>query len=151
MNTIYTGGTFDLFHAGHVDLLRQCRKIAGPDGKVVVALNRDAFIATFKGRAPVCTYQERKTVLEACIYVDKVIENSGDQDSTVTIEQVGPQFIVIGSDWMERDYYKQMNFTPTWLAERDITLLYVPRHRQVSSTDIKARTNGQLATRSLPT
>jgi glycerol-3-phosphate cytidylyltransferase len=118
---------------------------------VVIALNRDRFVAEFKGRPPVCTYRERREVLEACVYVDEVVENAGDQDSTVTIEQVQPDFILIGDDWAQRDYYKQMNFTPTWLDERGITLLYVPRQRKISSTMIKERTNGQLGTRPLPT
>lgn len=154
MSTVYTGGTFDLLHAGHVDLLKVCRKIAGPDGRVVVALNRDRFVEMFKGQRPVCTYPERRAMLEGCRYVDEVVENSGDQDSTVTIELVQPDYILIGDDWATKDYFKQMGFSQVWLDERGITLLYVPRHRNLSSTDIKARTvgaNGQLAARPLPT
>ena len=48
MNIIYTGGTFDLFHSGHVNLLKRCREVAGQEGKVVVALNTDDFIFQFK-------------------------------------------------------------------------------------------------------
>jgi len=137
---VYTGGSFDVFHAGHADFLYQCKKIAGPDGKVVVALNSDEFVARFKSQ-PTCTYEERRRVLEACRYVDEVVENVGNEDSTKTIESLvcRPNFLVIGDDWANRDYYKQMNFTPEWLAERDISLLYVPRHRHLSSTDIKQR------------
>lgn len=138
MRTVYTGGSFDLFHAGHVDFLRECRKIAGEGGRVVVALNSDYFVKEFK-RPPVCKYDERKTVLEACRYVDEVVLNSGDKDSKPTIERVKPDFIVIGDDWAKRDYYAQMSFTPEWLAEQDISLIYVPRHRNISSTDIRGR------------
>lgn len=131
---------FDLLHAGHVDFLEACRKIAGTDGRVVVALNRDAFVAGFKGAPPVCRYAERKRCLEAVRYVDEVIENSGDHDSTFAIEAVRPDFIVIGSDWAGRDYYRQMGFTPVWLRERGIQLVYVPRDRDLSSTIVKTRT-----------
>jgi cytidyltransferase-like protein len=62
---VYTGGTFDLFHAGHAFLLSQCRKLAGPDGKVVIALNTDQFTASYKGRPPIGCYSEREAVLPA--------------------------------------------------------------------------------------
>jgi glycerol-3-phosphate cytidylyltransferase len=137
--TVYTGGTFDLLHAGHVDFLAVCRKIAGDNGRVVVSLNGDDFVESYKGKPPICSYYERKDVLMACRYVDEVILNSGKHDSKPAILEVNPDFILIGDDWAHRDYYKQMSFTPEWLAELNIVLLYVPRLRVLSSTDIKAR------------
>ena len=80
MPNIYTGGTFDLFHEGHVELLRSCKRLAG-DGLVIVALNTDEFIERFKASGPVQTYRERKTVLESCKYVDLVVPNIGEEDS----------------------------------------------------------------------
>lgn len=150
MPIVYTGGTFDVFHAGHVDFLRVCRKVAGEYGKVVVALNHDSFVETFKGKAPVCSYSERKLVLLSCRYVTEVIENIGDADSRGTIELVAPDFILIGDDWAHKDYYKQMGFTPLWLDQHSISLLYVPRQLIVSSTVIKERFRGQLDTLSVP-
>lgn len=139
--TVYTGGTFDLFHAGHVALLKQCRKLARPEGRVVVALNGDAFIASFKHRAPVMTYAEREAVLTACSYVDEVTPNLAGRDSRPTIESVRPDYIVIGLDWAQRDYYQQMGFDQAWLDERNITLLYVAHAHSsgLSTTDIRAR------------
>lgn len=139
MSTVYTGGTFDLFHAGHVDLLRTCHKIAGDDGRVVVALNPDAFIEEFKGKAPVLNYVERKAVLESCRYVTEVVENTSGADSKPTIKLVRPDFIVIGDDWAKRDYYAQMMFTPEWLDRWNIRLIYVARQRHLSSTQVKQR------------
>lgn len=141
MPTVYTGGTFDLFHAGHAALLAACRKVAGPDGRVVVALNRDAFVASYKGRAPVLTYDERAAVLDACRHVDEVVPNALGADSRPTIEAVRPDIIAIGADWAGKDYYRQMGFTPQWLDERGITLVYVS-HRwsdALSTTDIRVR------------
>ena len=136
--TIYTGGTFDLFHAGHVQFLSQCAQL----GAVTIALNTDEFITTYKGKPPVMNYHERKTVLEACKYVSAVVENINGMDSTPTILQVEPNIIAIGSDWARRDYYKQMGFTQDWLDEHNISLLYIPYTQGVSSTNIKARVNG---------
>jgi glycerol-3-phosphate cytidylyltransferase len=136
---VYTGGTFDLFHAGHTYLLSQCRKLAGTDGKVVVSLNTDSFAATYKGKPPVCTYAEREAVLRGCRHVDEVIRNAYGQDSKPTIEAVRPDLIVIGIDWAGRDYHAQMAFTNQWLDDHGISLMYVPHPLPLSSSDIRSR------------
>jgi cytidyltransferase-like protein len=138
---VYTGGTFDLFHAGHAALLAHCRKLAGSDGRVVVALNTDGFVASYKRKAPVCTYPEREAVLLSCRYVDEVVQNRMGADSRPTIEAVRPDIVVIGTDWARRDYYQQMGFDQSWLDARSITLVYVAHaHSEgLSSTDLKVR------------
>jgi glycerol-3-phosphate cytidylyltransferase len=135
MGLIYTGGTFDLFHAGHVEFLRRCYEL----GPVVVSLNTDEFIYEYKGKNPAISYENRKSVLEACRYVDRVVENIGNEDSKPAIEQVEPDLVVIGSDWAKRNYYEQMKFTQDWLDERGIGLLYLPYTKGISSTNIKER------------
>jgi glycerol-3-phosphate cytidylyltransferase len=132
---IYTGGTFDLLHKGHVEFLKRCSEF----GSVTVALNTDEFIKEYKGQAPVMTYEERKAVLEACRFVDKVIPNRGGANSKPSIMAVMPDMIIIGSDWAVRDYHKQMGFTQSWLDERSIMLCYIPYTQGISSTDIKKR------------
>lgn len=139
MNVVYTGGTFDLFHLGHVNLLERCRSFAGPEGSVIVSLNTDEFIKAYKGKAPICSYDERRSVLLSCRYVDSVIPNVGGADSKVAIEMASPNLIVIGSDWARRDYYSQMGFTQDWLDERGIGLCYVPYTDSISTTAIKKR------------
>lgn len=133
--TIYTGGTFDLFHAGHANFLRRCKEL----GEVTVALNTDDFIFDYKGRAPVMSYQERESVLVSCRFVDRVLPNFGGANSKPTIELVQPDMIIIGSDWARRDYYKQMQFDQDWLDERGIALCYIPYTDNISSTDVKNR------------
>jgi len=139
MAVVYTGGTFDLFHSGHVNLLRRCRQIAGEKGLVIVSLNTDDFIIKYKGTGPICSETERKAVLESCVYVDQVVMNVGNSDSKITIQKVDPDYIVIGSDWAKKDYYKQMGFDQDWLDKNDIGLCYVPYTKAISSTDIKRR------------
>lgn len=132
---VYTGGTFDLFHAGHVNFLRRCWEL----GEVIVSLNTDEFIEDYKGKRPVMSFAERAAVLEACRYVSYVTENSGGADSKVAIDRWRPDVIAIGSDWARKDYYKQMNFTQDWLDEKGISLMYIPYTDGVSSTNIKSR------------
>jgi glycerol-3-phosphate cytidylyltransferase len=134
-SAVYTGGTFDLFHAGHVNFLRQCAQ----RGYVTVALNTDEFIKKYKGQPPVMSYAEREAILLACKYVSAVVPNISGADSKPTISAVRPKFIVIGDDWLDKDYCKQMDFTPEWLKENRIELVYVPYTKNISTTEIKRR------------
>ena len=136
---IYTGGTFDLFHAGHVNFLKICKEIAGVSGTVTVSLNTDEFIYEYKKSYPILNYEQRYDVLIACKYVDYVIPNKDGKDSKPAIEDCSPDIIAIGSDWARKDYYKQMNFDQDWLDERNISLLYIPYTQGISSTLIKGK------------
>lgn len=78
---VYTGGTFDTLHAGHIKFLSYCRKIAGNDGLVVVALNKDEFIKRFKGKKPIFNYKTREKMLYQSGLVDLVVENEKGEDS----------------------------------------------------------------------
>lgn len=131
---IYTGGTFDLFHAGHLNFLETCSRF----GSVTVSLNTDDFIRSYKGVPPVIPYDERKSVLLGCRYVDHVVENIGGHDSKIAIQKESPNVVAIGSDWARKDYYKQMQFDQDWLDEMNIMLLYIPYSSGVSSTSIKS-------------
>lgn len=132
---VYTGGTFDLFHANHVKFLKRCAEL----GSVTVSLNTDEFILAYKGKPPVISYEERAAVLLGCRYVSAVVPNVGGADSRPAIDLVRPDLIVIGSDWARRDYYAQMGFNQDWLDERGISMCYVPYGKGVSSTQIKER------------
>jgi glycerol-3-phosphate cytidylyltransferase len=132
---VYTGGTFDLFHHGHLAFLKRCHSL----GSVVVSLNRDEFVESYKGKPPVMTYSEREAVLLGCRFVDEVIPNNGGGDSRSSIEQAQPDLIVIGSDWARRDYYKQMGFDQDWLDSKGIGLCYIPYTQGISTTGLKAR------------
>jgi glycerol-3-phosphate cytidylyltransferase len=136
---IYTGGTFDLFHSGHVELLRRLKHMAGPGGRVIVSLNTDEFVEKFKGNKPVMSYKERFAVVSACKYVDLVVENYGGADSKPVILDVKADFVVAGTDWSDKDYMKQMGFTREWLEENNVGFGFLPYTDGVSSTDIKKR------------
>ena len=149
VNIVYTGGTFEFFHPGHVNFLRQCWKIAGnpyswfgesvTDNKVVVSLNTDEFVERYKGYKPLFSYDERKMMLQSCKYVCDVVPNIGGENSKPAIEKIKPDFIVVGSDWAKKDYYTQMGFTQKWLDSKGILLIYVPYTEGISSTDLKKR------------
>ena len=132
---VYTGGTFDLLHAGHMNFLRRCAEL----GSVTVSLNTDEFIEEYKGKRPILSYEEREGALLGCRWVDRVVPNLGGIDSRIAIGLSEPDLIVIGSDWARRDYYAQMGFDQDWLDERGIGLCYIPYTQGISSTVIKER------------
>lgn len=134
---VYTGGTFDLFHYGHVNLLRQCHEIAN-GGKVTVALNTDEFSNSYK-QPTVMSLGERMEVVGACRYVDEVIVNLGGADSKPAILSVMPNVIVVGNDWAKKDYHHQMGFSPEWLTRYNIQVVFVPYTSSISTTQIRQR------------
>ena len=133
--SIYTGGTFDLYHAGHARFLARCAEL----GEVTVSLNTDEFIEEYKGKPPVISFADRAEVLLSTRSVSQVIPNSGGSDSRWAIEAVMPDIIAIGTDWARRDYYKQMGFDQDWLDDRGIALIYIPYTQGISSTAVKER------------
>lgn len=138
--TVLTLGTFDLFHTGHVELLRRCAGLAGASGRVVVGLNTDEFIERYKGRRPVIGYADRKAVLEGCRYVDEVVENA-QLDGTIrdVLGAVRPNVIAVGADWQARDYLAQIGISTLDLRLFSTSVEYLPYTPGISSTAIKER------------
>jgi len=138
---IYTGGTFDCFHWGHAELLKRLKEMAGTDGVVIVSLNTDEFIEEYKKQKPIMSYKEREAVLLSCKYVDLVVPNIGGADSKPAILAANANLIAIGSDWLGKDYMKQMSFSKEWLEDHNIGLAYIPYTKGISTTEIKKRIN----------
>lgn len=136
---VATAGTFDLFHAGHANLLRRCRWLAGEDGEVVVILNLDEFVEAYKGRRPVVAYQDRAAVLRALRDVDVVVPNVGGADLKPSLIEIAPDLLVVGDDWRDKDYYGQIGATPAWLRRRGITVRFEPYTPHISTTLLRAR------------
>ena len=67
MITVYVIGVFDLFHRGHIELLKRAK---GLGDKLIVAINSDEMVADYK-RRPFINENDRLTVVEACSYVDE--------------------------------------------------------------------------------
>lgn len=132
---LYTGGTFDLFHYGHVNFLKKCKQICDT---VIVALNTDEFVSEYKA-STVMNYKEREKSLLSCQYVTSVIPNISGKDSRPTILSIKPNIIAVGDDWAHKDYYKQMGFDEEWLEEYNIVLVYIPYTRGISSSEIRQR------------
>ncbi len=91
--TVFTNGCFDLFHYGHVDFLRRCRRLGS---RLIVGLNTDASIRRLKGaQRPIIAECWRQDIVAACRYVDEV--HLFDEDTPVhLIDLLRPDILVKG-------------------------------------------------------
>lgn len=133
---LLTLGTFDTPHIGHAIFLRRCERFAD---RVVVGVNSDEFVASFKGVRPVYGWDERATLIRDLGY--EVIANPSA--GREIIERVRPEVLAVGSDWARRDYYAQIDVDQDWLDLRGITMVYIPYTPGISSTDLKERLGGR--------
>jgi glycerol-3-phosphate cytidylyltransferase len=136
---VLTMGTFDLFHVGHLELLKACSTLCHPDPTVHVGVNTDDFVAAFKGHHPIVPLDERMALVGSCRWVDTVQPNPGGAGQVALIESVRPRYIAVGDDWKDRDYLGQIGVTQAWLDERGIRVVYVPRTTGVSSSALRER------------
>jgi D-beta-D-heptose 7-phosphate kinase/D-beta-D-heptose 1-phosphate adenosyltransferase len=98
-NVIFTNGCFDILHIGHVQLLKECKKLAGDNGKVIVGLNSDASVKKLKGESrPVNDQDSRKLLLESLRFVDEVIIFE-EETPELLIEKIRPDTLVKGGDY----------------------------------------------------
>lgn len=137
---VYIGGTFDLFHHGHVQLIKYGKTIAD---EVIVSLNTDEFNLQYKGRKPVMTLEERMMVVEACRYVDKVDINEGGYDSKPAILRNKPDFILHGDNSVGTAEMKRLMIDEDFLKRNKIKFIYFPLVKGVSTTELRRRTRSK--------
>ena len=124
MRKVITYGTFDLFHVGHLNILKRAKE---QGDYLVVAVSSDAFNA-IKGKKCVIPDYERMAIVEAIKYVDEVIpENSWDQKIN-DVKEHDIDVFVMGDDWSGKfDFLKDY-----------CEVVYLPRTAGISTTQLKA-------------
>lgn len=127
---VYADMCGDLFHAGHVNLLRRARS---EGDELVVGVMNDADMTAYK-RPPIMTMLERIAVISACRYVDQVVPNAPTRPTAAFLDSLGISVVCHGDDYTEaqiEDYYGAIRAT-----HRLVLLPYTPA---VSTSDIIAR------------
>lgn len=124
MRKVITYGTFDLFHSGHVKLLARLRYLGD---QLFVGLSTDEF-NELKGKKTVYPYEQRKEILEACRYVDKVFPESSWEQKRDDIKREGASIFAMGDDWAGK--FDDLSSI--------VQVYYLPRTPSISTTDIKS-------------
>lgn len=124
---VWVNGTFDVFHPGHLALL----KYAARKGEVHVGLDSDFRVKEKKGSdRPVFSFAQRKEMLESLKFVEKVYEFNSDRELISIMEEVKPVLMIIGSDYEDKE-----------IIGRHIPkgILFFPRIKGISTTEILKR------------
>ncbi|UQS86411.1 glycerol-3-phosphate cytidylyltransferase [Nicoliella spurrieriana] len=123
MKKVITYGTFDLLHKGHVRLLKRARELGD---YLMVGLSSDEFNAE-KGKKAYTSFEDRKYVLEAIRYVDKVVPESGWDQKIKDVQENDIDVFVMGDDWKGKfDFLKEY-----------CEVVYLPRTEGISTSKIK--------------
>lgn len=92
---VYTSGCFDIFHQGHLNILKKTKELCD---YLVVGVSTDELIIKSKGRPPLIPFEERISILESNKYVDEVIPQV-DKNKQKVVDDYQIDAISVGSDW----------------------------------------------------
>ena len=121
--TVITYGTFDMFHIGHLELLRRVRALGD---RLVVAVSTDEF-NELKNKKTLIPYQQRAQIVEAIKYVDEVIPEHSWEQKVNDVRQHGVDIFAMGEDW--RGKFDFLN--------DHCEVHYLPRTEGISTTVLK--------------
>lgn len=122
----YTTGVFDLFHVGHVNLLRNAKAMCD---KLVVGVTTDELVS-YKNKKSVISFEERMEVVRACRYVDAVIPQE-DMDKYTQWEKVKFDVMFVGDDWFKTEKWQAID---NKFKEVGVRVVYFPYTKGTSST-----------------
>lgn len=130
MKKVITYGTFDLFHVGHLNLLRRAKELGD---YLIVAVSSDAFNA-MKGKQCAIPDYERMKIVQAIKYVDKVILEESWEQKISDVQKYDVDIFVMGDDWKGKfDFLKDY-----------CEVVYLPRTEGISTTQIKEEMKGSM-------
>lgn len=122
-NTCITYGTFDLFHHGHLQLLKRIKSMCS---NLIVGVSTDEF-NELKGKKCIIPYEQRAEIVSSVKYVDKVIPETMWEQKRFDIERFHVDCFVMGDDWKGK-------FD---LIRDTCDVVYLPRTEGISTTEIK--------------
>lgn len=127
MIKVITYGTYDLLHWGHINLLKRAKDLGD---YLIVGLSTDKF-NTVKHKTSYHCYEERKRILSAIKYVDKIIPENNWKQKIIDIKKYDIDIFVMGDDWKgEFDFLKKF-----------CDVKYLHRTENISSSKIKTIVN----------
>ena len=128
----YTSGVYDMFHIGHLNVLRAAKARCD---YLIVGVTTDSLCFERKNKTPIICEKDRVEIIESIRYVDKVILQE-DMDKLSVIKKYGINVVFVGSDW---------EGTPAWQKyEQDFldvgcVVEYLPHTDRISSTILRGK------------
>ncbi|EIJ0963308.1 glycerol-3-phosphate cytidylyltransferase [Vibrio parahaemolyticus] len=120
---VLTYGTFDLFHIGHVRLLKRLSELGD---KLYVGISSDEF-NELKGKKSFFSYEERAEIVNSCKYVDMVFPELNWEQKINDVKKYGVNVFAMGDDWEGKfDFLEEL-----------CDVVYLPRTEDISTTSIK--------------
>ena len=120
---VITFGTFDLFHIGHLNLIRRARALGDC---LIVGVSSDELNRRKKGKRPAIAQDDRMAIVAGIRYVDDVFVEESLELKGDYIQQHRADILVMGDDWQGRfDHYRSL-----------CRVVYLPRTPEVSSSGI---------------
>lgn len=130
MKTGFTCGVFDLFHAGHVLMLKECRENCD---YLIVALNKAVNISPSINpgkQPPLFSIEERKLIMQSCRYVDEVLEYGSEEELLQILKSRKIDIRFLGDDYRGR---------PITGADLQMEIYYTDRSHGLSTSLFKSR------------
>ena len=124
----YTTGVYDLFHIGHLNLLKNAK---GMCDRLIVGVTVDELV-TYKGKTAMIPFDDRIEIVRSIKYVDAAIPQY-DMDKLTACKKLGAEILFVGDDWYGSDKWQDYERSFT---EAGIRIVYFPYTRGVSSTKI---------------
>lgn len=124
----YLSGTFDLFHIGHLNLLKRARQHCD---YLVVGVHKDA---SHKGKQTFIPFEERKEIVSNVKYVDKVIESEKEDSDVYSKGIVKFDKLFVGSDYKGTERFKRYE---SYFADKGVEIIYFPYTKGTSSTQLR--------------
>lgn len=123
----YTQGTYDMFHIGHLNLIRNAKVMCD---RLIVGINSDALVQQYKNKTPVISESDRMDIVKELRSVDETVICE-TLDKVVMWNQIHFDAIFIGDDWKGNTRWKQ---TENDLASYGVDVVYLKHTDGVSST-----------------
>ncbi len=125
----YTTGVFDMFHIGHLNLLRNAKSMCD---KLIVGVSVDKLVQ-YKGKTPVIPYEDRAEIVRCCKFVDLVVPQY-DMDKLTACKKLSVDLMFVGDDWYNTE--KWINIENQF-KDCNIKIIYFPYTKRISSTQLR--------------
>lgn len=123
----YTTGVYDMFHIGHLNILRRAKEQCD---YLIVGVSTDELAMSYKHKMPVIPFEERKAIVEAIRYVDQVVPQTS-MDKVAAWQQLHFDAIFHGDDWKGTSMYNEIE---SQLQAVGCDLVFLPHTKGTSST-----------------